>query len=551
MVTWGDPYAGEAPDWLSWEPDGNGFLVSRKGDFQVRLPGFSAAVQRGIQVILVPVLFYLGAKLSLAFAVMPEVVVTLWIPNSILLATLLHYHGRRYALFAALIIAADIAADYPTFSLIEAALFGAINLLEVTIAYLLLRHWHFDPRFATPNDIAKFVMAAPVISAFTAACAAAATYSHFRGMETSFFEFLRLWWFSDGLGLLILTPLVLSLWPPVPGMANERVRLRWYDGVAMVLGLAILVAFAYSQQRILHGVTVRPFLLIPPVLYAAARFSMRTATMVVAAVTALLLYVIKNGQQPFGDLPIRETVISGQELIFVMSTMALGISALLTQHRANARQLEARIQDRTAELSTANRQLQELAITDPLTGILNRRALFDLMRREMDREKRHPHGLAVILFDIDHFKEVNDCYGHAAGDIVLQHVAVVTGRAVRNTDVIGRYGGEEFVLVAPETNEASALQLAERMREGLRSARIAVDHKELRVTASFGIAMLHPDDEQPEQVLRRADRALYAAKAAGRDRVVADDDFGSQATGGCAAPPSPGGFPPTAGIGLS
>ncbi len=499
-------------------------------DIEVRGPGGSAALQRGIQLILVPVLFYLGAKLSLAFAVMPEVVVMLWIPNSILLATLLHYHGRRYASFGALIIAADIAADYPTFSLIEAVLFGAINLLEVTIAYLLLRHWRFDPRFATPNDIAKFVMAAPVTAAFTSACAAAATYSHFRGLEMGFFEFLRVWWLSDGLGLMILTPLALSLWPPVPGTVNERVRLRWYDGVAITVGLAILVAFAFSRQRIFHGMTLRSFLLIPPVLYAAARFSMRTVTLVVAAVTALLVYVTRNGQQPFGDLPLRETVASGQELILIMSTMALGIAALLTQQRANARQLEARIRDRTGELSAANRRLQELAVTDPLTGLCNRRALFDLLRREIDREQRHPHGLAVILFDLDHFKEVNDRYGHAAGDLVLRHVAEVAGREVRGTDTLARYGGEEFVLVAPETDEADALLLAERMRSVLRSAHVAVDGQDLRVTASFGVAMLRPDDRQPEQLLRRADQALYAAKAAGRDRVVSGG-LGSQTSG--------------------
>lgn len=492
-----------------------------EGDFEIRRVGRFAAPQQGIQLILVPVLFFLGAKLSLAFSMMPEVMVMLWIPNSILLTALLHYHGRRYAAFAALIIVAEIAADYPTFSLIEATLFGIINLLEVTIAYLLIRHWRFDPRFATPNDIAKFVMAAPVLAAITSGCAAAATYSHFRGLETGFIEFLRLWWLSDGLGLLILTPLALSLWPPVPGTVDERVRLRWYDGIAIAVGLAILVAFAFSWQRIFLGMTVRSFLLIPPVLYAAARFSMRTVTLVVAAVTVLLVYVTKNGQQPFGDLPIRETVASGQELILIMSTMALGIAALLTQQRATARQLEARIQDRTAELSAANRRLQELAVTDPLTGICNRRALFDLLRREIDREQRHQRGLAVILFDIDHFKEVNDRYGHAAGDVVLRHVAAAAGTAVRGTDTLARYGGEEFVLVAPETDEAEALLLAERMRSALRSAHVAVDGQDLRVTASFGVTTLHPDDQQPEQLLRRADQALYAAKAAGRDRVAA------------------------------
>jgi diguanylate cyclase (GGDEF)-like protein len=475
-----------------------------------------------IQLILLPVLFYAGAKLSLAFAVMPEVLVMLWIPNSILLAALLHGYGRHYGYFAALIIVAEIAADYPTFSLAEAVLFGAINLLEVTTAYLLLCRWRFDPRFAAPSDIAKFVMAGPVISAFLTACAAAAIYSYFRGMETGFLEFLRIWWFSDGLGLLILTPLVLNLWPPVPGEISERARLRWYDGLAMIAALAVFVAFAFSHQRTFHGVTIRSFLLIPPVLYVAVRCSMRTTTAVVAAVAALILYVTKNGQQPFGDLPIRETVISVQELISIMSTTSLGIAALLAQHRADNRQLEARIQDRTAELSAANRQLEKLAITDVLTGVLNRRALFDLMRREMDRERRHRHGLAVILFDIDHFKAVNDRYGHAAGDAVLQHVVATTSGAVRKVDTLARYGGEEFVLVAPETDEARALQLAERIRAVLQSAGIAVDHEIVHVTASFGIAMLHPDDEEPEQVFRRADRALYAAKAAGRDRVVAE-----------------------------
>jgi diguanylate cyclase (GGDEF)-like protein len=475
---------------------------------------------RWVQLILVPVLFYLGVKLSLAFAVMPEVLVMLWIPNSILLATLLHFHGRRYAAFTALIVAAEIAADYPTFSLVEAALFGAVNMLEVTVAYSLLRRWRFDPRFAAPNDIAKFVVAAPVISALTAACGAATIYSYFRGTETSFFEFLRVWWFSDGLGLLILTPLVLSLWPPVPGVINERARWRWYDGVAMAGSLAVIALFAFSHQRTFYGVTIRPFLLIPPALYAAARFSMRITTAVVAAVAAVVLYVTKSGRQPFGDLPIRETLSSAQELIFIMSLTSLSIAALLSQYRANTRQLEARVQERTAELSAANRRLQELAITDSLTGLFNRRALFDLMRREMDREQRHPHGLAVIVFDIDHFKEVNDRYGHAAGDMVLQHVAAVTCEVIRTTDTLARYGGEEFVLVAPETDEESALRLAERMRVALRSTDIPVNHVVLRVTASFGIAMLRADDEEPEQVLRRADQALYAAKAAGRDRCT-------------------------------
>jgi diguanylate cyclase (GGDEF)-like protein len=485
-----------------------------------------------IQLMLLPVLFYLGVKVSLVFAVMPEVLVMLWVPNSLLLAALLHYHWRRFPYFAALIIAAEIAADYPTFSLTEAVLFGAVNVIEASIAYALLRRWDFDPRFPTPSDLAKFVAAGPLVAALVSACAGAAIYSHFRGIETTFWEFLRIWWFSDGLGLLILTPLVLSLRPPVPGALDEPLRLRWYDGIALLGSVAVIAAFTFSEHRTFHGLTVRPFLLIPPVLYVAARFSSRIATTVVAAVSVLLISLTKGGHQPFGDLPIRETVVSAQELIFVMSTMSFGFAALLSQHRANTRQLEARVQARTAELSAANTQLEQLAVTDALTGVLNRRALFNMMRREMARGQRHHLALAVLVFDIDHFKEVNDRYGHLAGDAVLQRVAAVTRSVVRHWDAVARYGGEEFVVVATETDRASALELAERVRTALRSTDIPHDQGVLRVTASFGVAMLHPNDREPEQLFRRADLAMYAAKAAGRDRVVAETSMGDLAEGG-------------------
>lgn len=108
-----------------------------------------------------------------------------------------------------------------------------------------------------------------------------------------------------------------------------------------------------------------------------------------------------------------------------------------------------RVQSRTAELSAANARLEELAVTDSLTGLANRRALFGLLQREIDRAHRHRHDLAVIMFDIDQFKLVNDRHGHAAGDAVLRHIAAVTARVIRSTDTLARYGGEEFVLVAP------------------------------------------------------------------------------------------------------
>ncbi len=480
-----------------------------------------------IQLVLLPVLFYLGAKLSLALAVTtPEVLVILWVPNSLLLAALFHFQLRRYAAFAAMIIVAEIAADYQTYSLTESTLFGTINLLEVTLAYLLLRRWRFDTRFAAPGDLWKFIVAGPVIAAFVSACAAATLYHYSRGTGTAFFEFLRIWWFSDGLGLLILTPLFLSIWPPTPGALEERPVLKWYDGIAIFGAVVVLGAFLLSNRGMFLGISVRPVLLLPLAVYAAARFSIRTTTVVMTGIAFLVLRVTKNGQQPFGDLPLHDTAVWVQELLFSMAIVSLGLAALLSQLRANRRELEVRVQERTAQLRTANAQLETLAVTDALTGLLNRRALFDLFRREIERAHRHRRELAVIMFDIDYFKAINDRHGHAAGDVVLKQVAAIAAKATRSTDTVARYGGEEFVLIAPETDKSSALELAERMRAALQSAEMRIDHQSLTVTASFGVAMLRGDDAKPEEVLRRADEALYAAKGGGRNRVVAEPAVG-------------------------
>lgn len=476
-----------------------------------------------IQLVLIPVLYYLGAKLSLALAVTtPEVLVTLWVPNSLLLAALFHFQLRRYAAFAAMIIVAEIAADYQTYSLAESVLFAAINLLEVTLAYLLLRRWRFDTRFTAPGDLWKFIMAGPVIGAFVSACVAATLHQYSRGGETAFLEFLRIWWFGDGLGLLILTPLFLSIWPPTAGATAERAALNWYDGVAIFGALVVMCAFLLSHRGMFLGISVRPVLLVPLTVYAAARFSIRTTTLVMTSIALIVLLVTRSGQQPFGDLPVHDTAVWAQELLFSMAIISIGLAALLSQLRANRRELETRVQERTAQLQAANAQLEKLAVTDALTGLLNRRALSDLFRREIERAQRHRRELAVIMFDVDHFKAINDRHGHSAGDAVLKQIAGIAAQSTRGTDTIARYGGEEFVLIAPETDRASALDLAERMRAALQSAEIRIDHQSLKVTASFGVAMLHGDDKKPEDVLHRADEALYAAKGAGRNRVMAE-----------------------------
>jgi diguanylate cyclase (GGDEF)-like protein len=168
------------------------------------------------------------------------------------------------------------------------------------------------------------------------------------------------------------------------------------------------------------------------------------------------------------------------------------------------------------------------ATTDSLTGLLNRRAFLDSTIKEVARTKRYGDTLSVVLLDIDHFKQINDHRGHAGGDAVLQSVGRLLTGALRSCDIAARWGGEEFVLVLPSTPLDGGMQVAERVRETLASARILDSNQELiPVTASFGVAC-YRGDESLEQVIDRADRAMYRAKSQGRNRVIVCDDKASE-----------------------
>ena len=173
-------------------------------------------------------------------------------------------------------------------------------------------------------------------------------------------------------------------------------------------------------------------------------------------------------------------------------------------------------------LEISNQQLQanetkirELMLTDWLTGVANRRHLDERLKCELVRCQRYGGHLSIVMADLDHFKQVNDTHGHDAGDTVISVFANIISDTVRNTDFVSRYGGEEFLIILPETNEDGALQLTERIRTLLAGRRIPP--LPIPVTASFGITSANPTDNL-DSLLRRADQALYQAKESGRNR---------------------------------
>lgn len=172
-----------------------------------------------------------------------------------------------------------------------------------------------------------------------------------------------------------------------------------------------------------------------------------------------------------------------------------------------------------AALEEARRDAEKLARVDALTGVLSRRALFQTLDKEVERAKRYGAALTCLMLDLDHFKAFNDTYGHQFGDRVLQLIARVISDHCRASDHLGRYGGEEFLIILPETGIDGATMFAERVRSAV--ARTPLDLGEERITVSIGAAEWCDGDASASKLISRADRALLAAKAAGRDRILA------------------------------
>jgi two-component system, cell cycle response regulator len=169
--------------------------------------------------------------------------------------------------------------------------------------------------------------------------------------------------------------------------------------------------------------------------------------------------------------------------------------------------------------------LRQLATRDELTGLLNRREIDRIVHEEQDRAVRFGHSLALLMFDVDHFKRVNDSHGHPAGDLVLQEVARRLSAHVRNVDRVARFGGEEFAIVLVQTGRSFAVETAHRIRTAIeREAMLAGPALPISITVSAGVAVMPDDARSAGELVSAADKALYAAKTAGRNRVVSFSD---------------------------
>lgn len=333
-----------------------------------------------------------------------------------------------------------------------------------------------------------------------------------------------------------------ALASPAPLWCRYREPHRWLLAASMPAVAGLREGTLVALFDVTHGVRQLHTSMLVAILVAIATLWVAFTTTWIGldrTVVGPLARVAAAAQRlRDGDRSARSGVRGDNEV----GVLAATFDAMAVDLQAYTEALEQRVSERTAEvharqaelemahqqlaetnarLVDLNRKLEDMARVDSLTGAWNRRYFNELVELEFRRSRRTPHRWCLLMFDVDHFKQVNDSYGHQAGDAVLAQMADIFRSNLRTTDVLARYGGEEFVAILLESTKEAGRQVAEKLRtEVARSLFDLPDGRVIRVTVSLGLAA-HPDDgEDPLLLLSRADAALYAAKRSGRNRSI-------------------------------
>ncbi|MGM4922997.1 GGDEF domain-containing protein [Tardiphaga sp. 804_B3_N1_9] len=248
--------------------------------------------------------------------------------------------------------------------------------------------------------------------------------------------------------------------------------------------------------------------------FAALRMSARQTGIVWSTATLGLALLFLMTDKPIG---IPMATATERALALACFVSALGRCASAGLYGSSMRELLYR---RSNDLAAANARIEELAQLDELTGALNRRYIMKCLNDEIAKAQRNATTCCIAIIDLDHFKKINDCFGHPVGDEVLRAFAISVFANIRTIDRFGRQGGEEFLLILPDTDIDLAIQTLDRLRGLITELNWSAIAQNLTLTISAGISAIRPNDT-PEDILARADLALYRAKDTGRDRVVA------------------------------
>ncbi|HEV8401356.1 MAG TPA: MASE1 domain-containing protein [Gemmatimonadales bacterium] len=444
---------------------------------------------RAVTVAGLAVVYFAAAKLGLSLAFVNPSATAVWPPTGIALAAFLLLGARAWP---AIFVGAFVANITTAGSIVTSLGIAGGNTVEGLLgAFLVERFAAGRQAFARPRNTFRFALLAAAVSTVVSATLGVTSLALGGFARWADFGHIWLtWWLGDGAGSLVVTPVVL-LWAENPRIGWTR---RQAVEAAALLACLLLVGLLVFGGQFPNAAKNYPleFLCIPILLWAAFRFGARETATVILLLSVIAIRGTLRGYGPFARETQNESLLLLQAFIAVIAVTKLIVAAVVTERR----RMEGHLRD--------------LAVRDPLTGLANYRHLMVALEAEIRRSQRTQRGFAVLLLDVDGLKRINDRHGHLVGSRALCRLAEVLHTSCRAVDTAARYGGDEFALVLPETDEAAAQQVALRVGE-----RLAEDVEAPRIKASFGVAMFPRDGATAEAILSGADRALYTMKTSG------------------------------------
>ena len=436
---------------------------------------------RGAGLLALLVVYTAAGKLGLLWGIVNPSASPIWAPTGIALAAFVLYGGQ---VWPAIFLGAFLYNFTTAGSLLTSLGVALGNTMEAAVGSNLVRRWANGAQaFDSGRDVVRFVVLAGILATAVSPAVGVTTLALGGYVKWNDYGPVWLtWWLGDTAGALLVAP-PLVLW----GIRRHVrwVSVRMVEIVALFTALVLLSALAFGP---LGGPSLG-FLCLPVLIWSAMRFGPRLAATAVAVVSVVGLI------QTASTLDALDAAQHNAQLLLLQVFMAVtAITILLLAGVVNERR-------------RGEAQLRELAITDPLTGLANYRQMIAILESEMKRYLRTGRPFSLLFFDLDGLKAINDRYGHLVGSRALCRVADALRSTCRAIDTPARYGGDEFALILPETDEPEALRVAQRS-----CAYLAADEEKPTLAASVGVAVFPRDGDSVERLIGTADRALYAMK---------------------------------------
>jgi diguanylate cyclase (GGDEF)-like protein len=440
------------------------------------------------------VVYFVAGKLGLQLAYVQASATAVWPCTGIAVAALLVF---GYSVWPGILIGAFLVNLTTAGTVATSIAIAAGNTLEgLAGCYLVNRFARGKDAFVRAQDIFKFALFAGMIATAVSATIGVATLA-VAGFANwaAFGSIWCTWWLGDAVGAVTVTPLLL-LW-------CENPRIHWTR--EQITELAFLFLGLFATGWVVFG---KPFhselknypleyLCIPFLIWAAFRFGRRKAATALCALSMIAVWGTLHGYGPFARESQNTSLLLMQAFMGIMAITTLALAAEVSEHKR------------------AEERVRHLAVSDPLTGLANYRQMVEALETEIKRFGRNERPFVVLLLDLDGLKKINDALGHIVGSRALCRLADMLRLYSREMDTAARYGGDEFVLILPETDAEAARLVAQRI-----SKRLAEDGEEPRISVSIGTAVYPGDGETVNEILGAADRDLYREKGVPKRRSL-------------------------------